>query len=265
MESPGLIALFGSGEISPTGRKIHDFLFSKLPTPTTVAILETPAGFQPNVDLVARQIKEFMEHSLQNYHPKITIIRARKIGTEYDPNDPKIVDPILNSSYIFTGPGSPTYAARNLRDTLVLRHILKRHNEGAILSIASAAAISMGKFTLPVYEIFKAGADLFWEDGLNVFENFGFKLAIITHWNNKEGGDKLDTSRCYMGKKRFERLLEILDESVTVLGIDEMTACIFDLVGLECLVMGSGRVTVIKNRKELQFEAGSRFGFEQLR
>lgn len=265
MENLGLIALFGSGEISPTGRKIHDFLFSKLPTPVKVAILETPAGFQPNVDLVARQIKEFIEHRLQNYHPQIIIIRARKKSTEYDPNDLKIVDPILGSDYIFAGPGSPTYTVKNLKDTLLLKHILRRHSEGAILSIASAAAISLGKFTLPVYEIFKVGSDLYWEEGLNIFENFGFKLAIITHWNNKEGGEKLDTSRCYMGQERFDKLLGMLDKSVTVLGIDEMTACIFDFEKQECLVLGIGGLTIIKNRRDFRFESGTLFGFTELR
>lgn len=260
----GLIALFGSGEISPTGRKIHDFLISKLQSPVKVAILETPAGFQPNVDIVAKQIKEFMEHHLQNYHPQITIIRARKKGTEYDPNDPKVVDPILDANYIVAGPGSPTYTVKNLKDTLLLKHILKRHSEGAILSIASAAAISLGRFTLPVYEIFKAGTDLYWEEGLNIFENFGFKLAIVTHWNNKEGGEKLDTSRCYMGQERFEKLLGMLEKTTTVLGIDEMTSCIFDFQKQECRVLGIGGITIIKNRKDLRFESGTLFGFSQL-
>lgn len=264
VKNPGPIVLIGSGEISPAGRKIHDFLFSKLPYPVKVAILETPAGFQPNVDRVSLQIKTFMEHSLQNYNPQITIIKARKKGTSYDPNDERIANPVLSANYIFAGPGSPTYAVKNLRDTLLMKQILRRHREGAVLSVASAAAIAMGKYTLPVYEIFKAGADLYWEEGLNVFENFGFKLAIVTHWNNKEGGEKLDTLRCYMGYVRFKKLLGMLKKPATVLGIDELTACIFDFENMSCKVMGQGGVTVVKVGKEFRFESGSSFSFEKL-
>lgn len=264
MEKFGLIALFGSGEISPTGRKIHDFLFARLPSPVKVAILETPAGFQPNVEVVAREIEEFFKQHLQNYHPQITIIQARKKGGDFDPDDPKIVEPILQSNYIFAGPGSPTYTVRNLKDTLASRNLTQRHGQGAILSIASAAAIAMGKATLPVYEIFKAGCDLYWQEGLDFFGRWGFNLAIITHWNNQEGGEKLDTSRCYMGRERFARLLAMLDKSITILGIDEMTACIFDFEYRKCLVMGNNGINIIKSGNQKRFEAGDEFSFENL-
>lgn len=265
MAKPGLIALFGSGETSPTGRKIHDFLFSRLLKPVRIAILETPAGFQPNVDIVSQQIKEYMEKSLQNYHPEISIIQARKKRSEFDSDDPQIVNSILGTNYIFAGPGSPTYTVKNLKNSLAFKYIIKRHKEGATLSMASAAAIAFGYKTLPVYEIFKAGADLYWEDGLDFFGQFGLKLAIVTHWNNKEGGKKLDTSRCYVGEKRFENLLRMLDSNTIVLGIDEMTACIFDFQYKKCLVMGNGGVIVVKNGREKRFESGNEFYFENLK
>ncbi|MBI2327030.1 cysteinyl-tRNA synthetase [Candidatus Curtissbacteria bacterium] len=261
----GLVALFGSGEISPTGRKIHDFLFSKLPSPVKVAILATPAGFQPNVEVVSAEIKQFLEQHLQNYHPQISVVHAHKKGMRgFDPNDPQVVEPILAADYIFAGPGSPTYAVRNLKNTLAFNHITKGHREGVTLSIASAAAIAMGEATLPVYEIFKAGADLYWEEGLNLFSNFGMSLAIVTHWNNQEGGRKMDTSRAYMGEERFEDLRKLLDRQIVILGIDEMTACIFDFEKEHCLVMGKGGVTIVRGTKEINFESGSDFSFDKL-
>lgn len=264
MGVPGYIVLFGSGEISPTGRKVHDFLFSKLTSPVRVAILETPAGFQPNVEVVASEIKEFFNHSLQNYHPQITLIQARQIGTEFDPDDPKITKPLLFADYIFAGPGSPTYAVHNLKGTLAYQYLVRRHKEGAILSIASAAAIAMGQYTLPVYEIFKVGADLYWEKGLNFFATFGLSLVIVTHWNNQEGGAKLDTSRAYMGRERFKKLLQLLPKNIVVLGIDEVTACIFDFEDEKCLVLGKGGVTVVKSGSEKKFDDRSEFSLKEL-
>lgn len=265
MAKKGLITLFGSGEISSTGRKIHDMLFSQLSTPVKVAILETPAGFQPNVEIVSKQIKDFFEHRLQNYQPQVSIIKARQKGSIYDTNDPKIVESILNADYIFAGPGSPTYMVKNLTDSVALKYLIKRHRQGAFLSMSSAAALAMGHKTMPVYEIFKAGHNLYWEDGLNYFGQLGLNLVIITHWNNKEGGIKLDTSHCFMGEIRFNKLIKLLNKSTIFLGIDEMTACIFNFESQTCEVFGKGGVSVIRNNKVLHFEFGSVFPFSILK
>jgi cysteinyl-tRNA synthetase len=50
-----------------------------------------------------------------------------------------------------------------------------------------------------------------------------------------------------------------------VLGIDEYTACVVDLGEGECSVMGAGGVTLRKGGLEARFEAGSRFGLDELR
>jgi len=61
---PGRIVLFGSGETSASGRVIHDRLMKELQPPIVMAILETPAGFQPNSEHVAREVGEFTEARL---------------------------------------------------------------------------------------------------------------------------------------------------------------------------------------------------------
>jgi hypothetical protein len=70
-------------------------------------------------------------------------------------------------------------------------------------------------------------------------------LVFIPHWNNQEGGEELDTSRCFMGQQRFARLMEMLPAGLTVLGIDEKTALIMDLERGTCRVAGLGGVTLI--------------------
>src|SRR5213080_1615205 len=104
MTQSGLVALSGSGETSSQGRKIHDYLMARLPMPVQVAILETPAGFQPNATEVNLKIQQFLEKSLQNFRPAVTLIAARRKGSAHDPDDPATVEGLLRADYIFAGP-----------------------------------------------------------------------------------------------------------------------------------------------------------------
>lgn len=262
---PGLIALFGSGETSSSGRKVHDYLFKRLPTPVKVAILETPAGFQPNSFIVADKIRQFLERSLQNYRPEVELIAARKKGTALSPDNPNIVQPIRDADYVFAGPGSPTYTSAQLLGSLAYRLTLERHSEGATLALASAAAIAFGTWTLPVYEIYKVGADLHWLPGLGLFAPYGLELAIVTHWNNSEGGTELDTSHCFMGAERFARLMDMLPPTTTVLGVDEHTAIVVDLTAEQCTVLGVGSVTIETRGHATTYQTGQTFALGELR
>jgi hypothetical protein len=260
----GKIVLFGSGETSATGRAIHDRLMAELPPPIVVAILETPAGFQPNSEHVAREVAEFITERLKNYQPEVRIIPARKKGTPFSPDDPLLLEPLLDANYIFLGPGSPTYTARNLEGTLALEYLVERHKAGAVLCFASAATLAVSAKVLPVYEIFKAGSDLYWADGLNVFGAFGLELAIVPHWNNTDGGVHLDTSRCFMGRQRLEQLRQLLPASTVLLGIDEHTALIFDFQQGRALVAGKGTVTIASDAREKTYSTGDSFALDEL-
>jgi len=261
---PGKLALFGSGETSPSGQPIHERMLRELTPPVRIAILETPAGFQPNSEIVAGKVGEFMEKRLQNFAPQVSIVPARKKGTAFDPDDPAIVAPILECNYIFAGPGSPTYMARQLAGTLALRHMIERHRQGAYLCMASAASLAIGARVIPVYEVFKVGDDPHWEIGLDLLKPYGLELAIVPHWNNSEGGDELDTSRCFVGRARMEELRQQLPPSTRILGIDEHTAVIFDFEQSCCLVLGKGTVTTLSREEECIYEAGGSFPFAEL-
>jgi cyanophycinase-like exopeptidase len=260
----GKIVLFGSGETSASGRAIHDRLMADLPPPVVVAILETPAGFQPNSEHVAREVEEFITARLKNYRPEVRVVPARKKGTRFSPDDPVLLEPLLDANYVFLGPGSPTYAARNLEDTLALEYMLERHKQGAVLCFASAATLAVGAKVLPVYEIFKAGSDLYWADGLNVFGAFGLELAIVPHWNNTDGGVHLDTSCCFMGRQRMEQLRQMLPPSTVLLGIDEHTALILDFQRGQGLVLGKGTVTIRSGATEKAYSTGDSLALTEL-
>ena len=193
---------------------------------------------------------DFIEHRLQNYSPQISIVPARKRGTPFSPDDPQIIAPLLDADLIFMGPGSPSYAVRQLQDSLAWHTILARHRLGATLVLASAASIAFSVFALPVYEIYKVGEDLHWKDGLDFFGPYGFPLVFIPHWNNNDGGADLDTSRCYIGQRRIAQLMEMLPPDLTVVGIDEKTALIMEPGEGNCQVIGLGGVTLIHTGHE---------------
>ena len=242
---PGPILLFGSGETSPSGRKAFDLALKKLPQAPRIALLETPAGFELNSEAVMRRIEDFLLVNLQNYQPRTQVIPARKRGTPYSPDAPEVVAPLLEADLIFMGPGSPTYAVRQLRDSLAWNMLIARHRLGATLALASAATIAISACTLPVYEIYKVGEELHWKEGLNFFGLYGLNLVFVPHWNNQEGGAALDTSRCFMGQARFARLMEMLPNDSTVVGLDENTAVIIDPSSGTCQVIGAGSVTLL--------------------
>jgi len=262
--APGRIVLFGSGETSAAGGRVFTTLARELPVPLRVAILETPAGFEPNSAQVAQRIADFIRVRLQSSQPQIALVPARKKETPFSPDNPALLQPLQNADIIFLGPGSPTYATRQLHDSLAWYTLVARHRLGTTLVLASAAILAASVKTLPVYEIYKVGEELHWCEGLNLLGAFGLKVVFVPHWNNQEGGVDLDTSRCFMGEERFRHLAAQLAPTVTVVGIDEHTALLFDFTTSTCAVAGRGGVTVVRAGHEQRFRPQDQFLFQEL-
>ncbi len=259
-EQPGVVALLGSGETAALGREVFVQVFRRLPRPISVAVLDTPAGFQPNADLVAGKVAAFLTHRLQDFSPQVVVVRARYKGGPDDTNQPRAAEALSGVNCIFAGPGSPSFMIRQLQDAQTMAAIRERHRRGAALVFSSAAALAVSAHALPIYEIFKAGTDLHWLAGLDVLGPFGYHLTIVPHWNNKEGGDELDTSHCFMGQARFERLQALLPPQETILGIDEHTACLLDLVEGVGQVVGKGTLTLLRqDMPPMVYRSGERF------
>jgi hypothetical protein len=113
-------------------------------------VLETPAGFEVNSPVVAGRVADFIRVRLQNDKPEISVLPARKKNTAFSPDDPEILHPLFETNLNFIGPGSPSYAARQLDNSLAWHMLVARHRVGAALVMASAASIAAGAFTLPV-------------------------------------------------------------------------------------------------------------------
>jgi hypothetical protein len=134
--------------------------------------------------------------------------------------------------------------------------VRQRWEAGADLAFASSAAIALGRYCLPVYEIYKVGAEVYWEDGLDLMADFGLELAIVPHWDNAEGRTH-DTRACFMGLERFARLGALLPASTVVLGIDEHTAVCLDLNAGTGQVFGRGGVTLLRGQQEERLTAAN--------
>lgn len=262
---PGTVILFGSGETAPSGRRIYDELFATLPIPIRSAILETPAGFEPNSAWVAQQVADFWATRLQNYRLRTTIIPARKKGTFGSPDNPEILTSLYTANLIFSGAGSPTYAVRQLRDTLAWQVLHAAHRMGTAVVFASASTLAASRYTMPVYEIYKVGEDLHWRDGLDFFGAYNLELIFVPHWNNNDGGAVLDTSKCYLGQSRFDQLRAMLPTSTaTIVGIEEHTALWVEVATATCRVMGQGSVVVQQGDTQRAFATGMEFSISEL-
>lgn len=267
---PGLIVLMGSGETAPSAQKIFHRVFATIAESgdsVRMAVLETPAGFEPNSGYVAEQIVQFVQKRLQNFAPTVYPVPARRRGGPESTDDPALAERLHDATAIFMGPGSPSYAVRHLERSLTWETLRACHRLGAALIFSSAATLAAGRWTLPVYEIYKAGADLFWLPGLDFFADFGLNLVLISHWNNGDGGTVLDTSRCYLGRQRFDAMLRMLPSEVegsTIVGVDENTALLLDPGRGLCTVIGVGAATVIRNGQLTAYPSGAQFAAHEL-
>jgi hypothetical protein len=260
----GRIAFLGSGETSLAGGRIFEALAREIKGPLRIALIETPAGFELNSAQVVGRVGDFMKTRLQNYKPVVDVIPARKKGTAFSPDDPEIVKPLLYANMIFLGPGSPTYAIRQLKDSLTWDVIRARHRLGATLVFASAATISIGAHALPVYEIYKVGQDVHVVGGLNLFADFGLHVSFIPHWNNAEGGVDLDTSRCFIGMDRFAEWCDLVPTENETIGLDEHTGLIIDFEAGQCEVSGVSSVSLVRECNPEMYASGTKFRLREL-
>lgn len=261
MAQSGMITLMGSGELTASMVEIHKMLIAELPSRAKITFLDTPAGFQPNADHIsAGAVDYFKNRVLQPMG--VASYKSHESISEVDAA--LALQKIRESHYILMGPGSPTYTIEQLRPTTIPAILEERILSGCCLTAASAAALTMGRYTLPVYEIYKVGQPLHWVKGLDMLSQFGLELVVIPHWNNAEGGTH-DTSRCFMGRERFEVLLQKFDEPISILGLDEHTACIINLAADTFQVRGIGGVVLLQNGRSQVFRSGKTYPLAFLR
>lgn len=246
----------GSGETAPTMVTTHRQLVSRLPSPVKAVVLDTPYGFQENAPELAARAVEYFNTSI---NVSLQVAGLSRLVDTHLPADPVQVERglrmLVDSDYVFAGPGSPTYALRQWQGSQVARIITEKLRSGGIVTFASAAALTLGRSTVPVYEIYKVGQDVQRLDGLDVLGAIGINAAVIPHYDNAEGGHH-DTRFCYLGEARLQVFESMLDADTYVLGVDEHTGLVIDIDNECASVVGNGSVTIRLRGTSTLFESG---------
>jgi len=232
--SQGLIVLIGSGEHGPSMRTTYRHLFEHVAA-SSITILDSPYGFQENADELTARLQQ---HFRDGFGIDTKVASLPRPTSEVS-DQRRFLDAIAESEVVFAGPGSPSYACRVWQGLALRQALTGVVDRGGAVVMASAAAVTMGVKALPVYEIYKVGADPTWIDGLDLLSSYGLSVVVVPHWNNQEGGTH-DTSHCFVGARRFRQLVELLPPTVSVLGIDEHTSLSLHAATGTLRVLGAG-------------------------
>ena len=255
----GVLAILGSGETAPGMTKVHRELLSRLDEVRAVN-LDTPYGFQLNVPQMSQKLADYFQVSLQT---KITSLPFTSFSSLSGVEKELLHQQIKESTYVFAGPGSPTYALNQWKPFELQNDLIHVLSQGGSVCFSSAAALTIGAFTAPIYEIYKAGSDLYWLDGLNLMSLIGLNCVVIPHFDNKEG-ENYDTRFCYLGEVRLTTLETQLPEGTATLGVDEHTAVLFDLESETFSVTGKGDVHWRINKSVQTFTSGNSYPMSEL-
>lgn len=257
-----LLVLMGSGETTPTMVTPHQRILGAL-TDGERLVLDTPYGFQENADELSARTLEYFARNVG--HP-VEVASLRDAASSGAVNAEIVAARVRDAAWVFAGPGSPSYFARQLLATGVpaaLRARLTTEGRHTATVFASAAACTVGRLAIPVYELYKVGEAPHWREGLDLIAPLGIDAVVVPHYDNAEGGTH-DTSCCYIGERRLRALEDELDPTTWVLGIDEHTAAVIDLDARELVVEGRGRVVARVRGAEHVVPAGERIGLDAL-
>ena len=243
-----LLVLFGSGETTPAFVTLHRELFARHGelTSASAVMLDTTYGFQTNADELTARLRGYFADSAG-----VDVGEVRLRSSNAGPGAvATAVDTVSTARWVFAGPGSPTYTARNWLATGMERAFTRVLEQGSLV-FASAAAMSLGSHVMPVYEIYRVGQDPHWQPGLDVIgAALGVKAAVVAHYDNTEGGTH-DTRYCFAGADRFATLEAQLPADTGVIGVDEHTAVVIDLDEESVAVHGRGATAAAGSSKSV--------------
>ena len=240
MSPPRILAIMGSGETAPTMTKVHRSLFAMMGEAVPAVFLDTPFGFQANADELTERTVAYFRESVDR---PLAVASFRRASAADALAVERLRLQLREARLVFAGPGSPSYALRQWAGSPVPVELAEKLRTGGCVTFSSAAALTLGVATVPVYEVYKVGADPEWLPGLDLTSATGLSVAVIPHYDNAEGGTH-DTRFCYLGEGRLRLLEAELGPDTFVLGVDEHTAAVFDLDAETVNVLGRGGLTV---------------------
>src|SRR5262249_24963197 len=75
MHKPGLLAIMGSGELSDSMAEVHRILMARLKGPILPAFIDTPAGFELNVEGIVQKARAYFD---RNFGCELAISHLRR-------------------------------------------------------------------------------------------------------------------------------------------------------------------------------------------
>jgi hypothetical protein len=266
-DRPRLLVLIGSGELAApmarvqrsVVRRLRDAAAAADRRPPRGAIIDTPYAFQENAAATSAELLDF----------HVRRLRLPTTGCSIGPGiDARATEHALvalrDADYVFSGPGSPSYALRHWSGSALPALVEAKLAQGGAIVFASAAALTLGRVTLPVYEIYKAGQDPHWLAGLDVLSRIGINAAVVPHYDNAEGSGH-DTRYCFVGERRLRALEDLLPGGTFILGVDEHTALVIDVGASSARVEGRGVVTLRRAGKSRALASGTEVALADLR
>ena len=268
MTAPRLLVIMGSGETAPTMVTPHRDIVARFGgTPPRAVLLDTPYGFQENAAEISQRAVDYFAQRVQlsieiaGFPGPLAVDPAQRSA---EPS-PAALARLRSADLVFSGPGSPTYALSTWLGSSVPEAVADKLARGGVAVFSSAAALTVGRYSLPVYEIYKVGQPIHWLDGLDLLTPLGFgaHCVVVPHYDNAEGGTH-DTRFCYMGERRLALMEAMLPADAWILGIDEHTALTIDLDAGQVAISGRGGVTVRRGAAREVFPAGTRMALDGL-
>src|SRR5215468_7717847 len=159
----------GSGETAPTMVTPHREIVARFGgAPPRAVLLDTPYGFQENADEISQRTVDYFAQRVQLAievagFPGPLAVDPRERSTQ--PSAAALAR-LRTADFVFSGPGSPTYALSTWRGSTVGEALADKLARGGVVVFSSAAAVTVGRFSLPVYEIYKVGHPIPWLAGL---------------------------------------------------------------------------------------------------
>ncbi|HVR33883.1 MAG TPA: hypothetical protein VMS74_14390, partial [Acidimicrobiia bacterium] len=159
----GRLVIMGSGETTTTMSATHRETIAAAAA-REVVVLDSTFGFQENVEQLTARLVDYFETSVA-IAAAVASLRSRDaepVVTE------RFRQALRSARAVFAGPGSPSYALSVWTAHGVGPLLAGVIDRGGSVTLASAAALTAGTHTLPVYEIYKVGEAPRWLTGLDL-------------------------------------------------------------------------------------------------
>src|ERR1035437_6366245 len=166
----------GSGETAPGMTKVHRELFRRLGE-VRVVNLDTTYGFQENVPQMTQKLLDYFPTSL---HVTVAPLHLTSFEGSSELDRAVFHQDVRAANYVFAGPGSPSSAFAQWRPLGLAPDLEQVLDDGGTVCFASAAAVTLGAFSAPIYEIYKVGTEPYWLEGLHLTALLGVHWSVGT-------------------------------------------------------------------------------------